>query len=128
MLDEFLKICNFCKRTFSPQQLLDDPDVKPIGMLYDSELAIAYYLFQHEVPDCGTSFTVNVQNFRNLLAEKIPHRRHTMTEECLRHCANIDDFEECRLDCEFAPFRRFLLQMIDRKQIQLAQRAASLLP
>lgn len=120
------KLCNYCKRTFSPQQLAEDPEVRPIGMVYDDEIGKAYYMFQHESEDCGTSFTVNIRDFDPLLEEKIPELRMTLCEGCEEHCVNIKDLQECSQNCEFAPFRRFLLKMIAQKRERLAQRAAEL--
>lgn len=116
MTDQYVKLCNHCKRGFTLQQIVEEPEVTPIGMAYDDYSSSAFYLFQHDADGCGTCFTVNVRRFDDLIGEEIPRQRVVSTAACQERCITIDDLEECDQDCEFAPFRRFLLRMIVGKR------------
>ncbi len=116
MNDDPIRTCPFCKDILTLDRLVSDPLIRPIGMTFGKgSFEHAFYYFQHQTPDCGTSFLVNVLIFSSCLSEPIPKERLTLTESCERHCVNIEDLLECKQPCLFAPFRRFLIKMLEAK-------------
>ena len=111
-----VKQCPSCKASFTLDQLAHDPELKLIGMSFaEDSIECAYYFFQHEVPNCGSSFLVRVDEFRALVHEGIPNERMTFRDCCEEHCVSIKDLSDCRNECYFAPFRRLLIRMMQAK-------------
>jgi hypothetical protein len=119
--DEIVKKCNCCQAHLTAKQLVDDIAVKPIGTAFyeDGDMGTHYYFFQHETPDCGTSFVVDVEHFKQFITEPIPDNVLRLGPSCEGHCVNIDDLSDCGQECHFAPFRRFLLKMLATKKAKL---------
>jgi hypothetical protein len=123
-MDEVLKTCTNCGESFTLGRLATDPLLVPIGMSCDEgEDEVAYYLFQHETPECGTSMLVSVSAFRPLITERIPNELLVGSEACEKHCVNLKDLQVCNQPCFNAPFRRFLLKMIAIKKRRAEERA-----
>lgn len=111
-----VKQCPYCKAPFTLDALANNPDIKLIGMSFaEDSIEWAYYFFQHEVPNCGSSFLVRVDEFRSLVHEGIPTERMTFRDCCEEHCVSISDLGNCRNECYFAPFRRLLIRMMEAK-------------
>ena len=122
MHDANLKQCTVCKVWLSAEDIIKDPDIVPLGM----SLAVdnpekAYYYFIHNVPDCGTTFLIPVEDLAEFVAEAIPTERLTLTDHCEDHCVSIDDLSECHQECYYAPYRRLLLTMFEAKRLAAAQ-------
>jgi len=116
MKEETVKICPFCKANLTLDQLVNDPLIRPIGMMFgEGNIEHAYYFFHHDTDNCGTTFIVNVLTFTPCITEPIPQEKLTLTEPCERHCVNLNDLLECKQPCFFAPYRRFLIRMIHIK-------------
>ena len=114
-LDKPAKVCPGCGRVFSLLELVESPELRPIGMQFiDEELTHNVYYFSHICPDCGTTFVVSVSVFVPLINEPIPPDSLAGTEECDAHCIAIEDLALCSKPCRYAPFRRFLLHMRNR--------------
>ncbi|MFN8177610.1 MAG: hypothetical protein U0167_06775 [bacterium] len=110
------KTCPGCGSVFTLQQILSSPDIEPIGMQFiDPDNANNMYYFNHQCPSCGSTFVVPVNVFLPFIAEPVPDRALTGTEVCERHCLRIDDLNQCHAPCHYAPFRRFLLRMRERR-------------
>lgn len=117
MLDQRIKKCSLCGQWLTAHDVIYDPRVKPIGMAFmDADISTAYYFFQHNAPNCGTSFLVNVQALTPFITEAVPPENKALTECCERHCVSLDDLRACRQECYYAPFRRFLHRMIALKE------------
>ncbi len=82
----------------------------------DNSVEWSYYFFQHEVPNCGSSFLVRVDEFRPLIHEGIPTEKMTFRGCCEEHCVSLNDLSDCKNECYFAPFRRLLIRMIAAKE------------
>jgi len=101
---------------------MNDPDIVPLGMSFTAEsLETAFYYFIHNIPNCGTTFLVPVEELAEYITESIPPDRLTLTERCEEHCVSIDDLAECHQECHFAPYRRLLLKMFEAKRLAAAQ-------
>lgn len=111
-----LKQCPCCGRWITLGDFLTNSEVEPIGMSIDPEDAtLNYYYFNHECAGCGTTFLVDVMAFRTCIEEPIPQNILTGTVDCAGHCTHIEDLAVCRNECRYAPFRRFLLRMREKR-------------
>ena len=115
-LNEEIKKCPGCGAILTAKQIMYDPIIRPIGMAYlgDDE-DTAFYYFQHEIDGCQSSFVVPVDEFKDFIDEEIHPEKLYGTDQCEQHCVNIADLEACCSECYYAPFRRFLLKMIELK-------------
>lgn len=116
MPEKKIKRCALCDIWFTASEIITNPDIKPLGMtIMDDNIDKVYYFFQHTVPDCGTSFMVEVTELAEFITEPIPPNQITFSKSCEGRCARIDDLLECHQECRLAPFRRFLSHMITLK-------------
>ena len=117
MADIRFKKCSYCKAILSIRDIVHNPEIVPIGITFaDDTIDGAYYFFQHETPNCGTSFVLPVQSLRQFIIEPIPAENLAPSDRCPRHCASLRDLSVCRIECFFAPYRRFLLKMVALKR------------
>ncbi len=108
--------CSGCGKQLALQELIDSPEIEPIGMqLDDTNLKFNYYYFNHNDPSCGSTLLVPITEFIPLIHEPIPGSIAAGEEGCGRHCLDVQDLSNCTNECHHAPFRRFLLEMIERK-------------
>ena len=113
------KRCNACRRWFSFDDVLHNPEIRPLGMLVSVNDAYeAYYLFLHDIPICQSSFVIEVDYFKHLLEHVPPPISNFRTNSCEGHCANLMDLEVCGRECRNAPYRRLLLEMQVEKNAQ----------
>ena len=122
MQNEIIKKCPKCGHDFTVEDILHNPDIIPVGMLYNDSQKTACYLFQHEIDYCHSSFAVDIELLRTEIREPIPAETETLSECCEGHCIKINDLAECRQECYYAPFRRLLLRMMELKNIPLPER------
>jgi hypothetical protein len=111
--DRLIKQCPNCGEWFSLRDLLENPEIEPVGMSFesaDSELNV--YYFRHMSERCGSSFVVPVYEFAGLLPEPINAKIRRGLPDCESHCITVDDLAACSQQCMYAPFRRLLLSML----------------
>jgi len=112
-----IKQCPNCKKWFSAVDILESPEVTPIGMHLDSDdSGFNLYFFNHTDGKCNTTFTIEVDKFEPFITEAIPVQNNAGTEDCDNHCTRIDDLEACQMECHYAPYRRFLLSIIKKRE------------
>jgi hypothetical protein len=112
-----IKQCKGCEQWFSADEIVNDPDIRPIGMSFlANDFKRAYFFFQHEIPECRSSFLVDVTLLDQYIDEYIPKASLILTEDCARHCVRLEDLDNCQNACHNAPYRRFLLKMIEIKK------------
>lgn len=112
-----MKECPGCGNRFSGPEIIADPFIKPVGMCFQpNEPNVAYFYFKHEVPDCGASFIVPVAEFREYVREEIPPEVLAESDCCEHHCAKIEDLALCGQNCFNAPFRKFLIKLLELKE------------
>ncbi len=122
-------MCPCCKEWFSLERLATDPVLRLIGMSFDGNgFEVAFYFFQHENSQCGSSFLVAVDAFKSLIDEPIPEHKATLSEGCEGRCTSIEDLQTCKNECYFAPFRRLLLKMMEAKKQPIRPRSEVHLP
>ncbi|RKX20858.1 MAG: hypothetical protein DRP35_05370 [Candidatus Zixiibacteriota bacterium] len=110
------KQCPNCKKWFSVDDFINNNEIQPIGMKLDNNtFALNLYFFNHYNDECKTTFAMRVDDFEEYIDEKIPHKILAKTDECLNHCANLEDLMPCNNECVFAPYRRYLMKLIDNR-------------
>jgi hypothetical protein len=116
MTEHAIKTCPVCKLGLTLHQFEHDPEIVPIGMMFiDDDITKAYYVFQHERAGCGTSLVVPVESFKSAIAEPIPAEIMALKDCCERHCTRLDDLNSCSAPCQFAAFRRHIIDLVARK-------------
>jgi hypothetical protein len=90
---------------------------------------VAYYVFQHDLDDCGSSLLIPVESLRSYILEKdIPAHKLTLSAQCKCHCVNVADLSDCLQACTYAPYRRLLLWMLAIRGELLPQKSGERLP
>ncbi|MEW6051551.1 MAG: hypothetical protein AB1644_10875 [Candidatus Zixiibacteriota bacterium] len=116
MQEKHIKRCGNCGVWLTASDFVNNPDLVPIGMMFiEDDTTTAYYMFQHETPNCRSSLAVPANEFREFIVEPVPDQVLTLSECCKEHCVKLNDLSNCKQPCYFAPFRRFLFQMIEKK-------------
>lgn len=114
-----LKKCPMCQTWFSLDDILENPEIVPIGMMFEpNHPEASFYYFNHMRSDCGSTFVVPVETVASLINESIPPDYLSGSDQCSNHCTQLDDLNVCQVECHHAPFRRFLQQLIkNRRQL-----------
>ena len=126
-----LKQCTGCKKWFSGEDLISDPELEPLGMAFiKGKNAQAFYHFLHHAPDCGTTFLLEADKLKDYIDAPFPSANLMGTDECpledTEHkseatcggdCVDLYDLATCGVECQHAPYRRFLHKMIRMKQL-----------
>ena len=109
------KQCPGCGTKFTLKEIVEGGSVRPIGMKFDDpDLRWNMYYFVHDEAYCGTTFAIPVTRFLPFINEPIPGEVLAGSAECGQHCLRADDTTECHATCLYAPFRRFLLKLMDQ--------------
>ena len=112
-----MKKCPTCGQIFSLDELLSDPSIIPIGMTSDDEVDPEnVYYFTHAVPECGTTFTVPATLFDSARDEPLPDELMLDGQSCSGLCTHIAELRSCQNNCKWAPYRRLLLDMVERRK------------
>ena len=112
------KQCPTCGKVFSLEDLLSDPELVPVGMTSDEEdIPESLYYFTHNIPDCGTTFTIPAREFRPVISERVPEESLRGHIDCPGLCTRISEFRACKNNCHWAPYRRLLIDMVERRKI-----------
>ena len=110
--------CPCCRAWFSSRDILENPEVEPIGMTFDGgDPQFNLFYFNHVVADCGSTFAVAARRFASFLPEPAPPDVLAGTPECEGHCTSLADLAECHSRCHWAPYRRFLLSLQERRTL-----------
>jgi hypothetical protein len=114
---DHFKQCPGCRQWLSLRDILTSRELRPLGLvLAESDYDIGLFYFQHEAPQCRSSFVIPADWFESIIDEPIPENVKTGTERCEGRCIRIDDWAACLNDCRHAPYRRLLIRMLkDRK-------------
>ena len=106
------KQCPGCERWFSLRDFLENPEIRPLGLTFESsDYETNLFYFKHAVDGCYTTFLVPSVRFMSAVDEPIPTQVKTLRDGCESLCVNFDDWVECQNDCFHAPFRRLLRRM-----------------
>lgn len=120
MSDERFKRCPACDQWFTLKDILDNPELEPVGLSFEEGFPQAnLFYFQHANGLCNSSFVIPVAQLIQLIDEPIPENILGGTDKCSAHCTQLDDWAACGQDCYYAPFRRFLINLIKRKGLSV---------
>jgi len=109
------KVCPGCGTKFTLREIVEGGSVRPVGMKFDDpELQWNMFYFKHDEDYCGATFAIPVTRFLPFMDEPIPGEVLTGEEGCNGHCLDQTDTHECSRPCLYAPFRRFLLRLMDQ--------------
>ena len=113
-----LKQCPNCGTWFSAADIMYSGRIEPIGMqVEDPENPEAcFFYFNDLAAYCQTTFVVPATAFTPFLEESIPDKVLFYSKECDGHCTRLDDLADCNRECRWAPYRRFLLSLIERRR------------
>ena len=110
------KTCTGCKMEFTLEDILQKAEIIPQGMqIEDDDMNWNMFYFNHECAGCGSTFLIPVSEFLALIDEPIPSTLRAGTDLCEQHCTSLKDLSACSQDCRYAPFRRFLIKMLNEK-------------
>jgi hypothetical protein len=116
MPGDYIKKCDVCGAQFTAREFAESPMLVPIGiMALDEDACDPYFLFQHDTDDCGSSVLIRVTELREFVTEESHQPLLMLSEQCERHCVNLNDTAACTQECRIAPYRRFLNQLIEKK-------------
>lgn len=110
--------CPCCDTWFSIHDILESPEVEPLGMAFDEcnkDFNLLY--FNHLGPRCGSTFTVEARRFEPFLSEMAPPEVMAGRPDCEHHCTSMDNLAECRSECRWAPYRRFMVRLRARRNL-----------
>lgn len=112
------KQCPRCGQWFSMRDLLQNPEIKPLGLTFESsDYETNLFYFEHTVENCRTTFIVPSIKFIPAIDEPIPTQVKTLREGCEGWCVKLEEWLECQNDCFHAPFRRLLRRMARNRNI-----------
>ena len=118
MTDQPVKQCPKCGEWFTFQDIVESPAIQPRGMVLDEEAPYNLFYFDHCREGCGTTFTMQIEDFSELIDEPVPREALAWSEDCARQCMTIDDVSLCEQPCRYAPFRRFLLTTLEKTPVK----------
>ena len=103
-MTNIIKKCTGCGLEMTAEQIINDPNIRPIGMSFiDIDADSAFYFFQHDIDNCGTCFVVKVDKFTDFIDENIPAKNMKLSKSCSRHCTDIKSLNECGNNCHKFP-------------------------
>jgi hypothetical protein len=115
-IEKFMQ-CPFCNQWLSSREVIESDTVEPMGLsLGDDDIEWNYYYFRHRTGNCGTTFTIPAEDFNPFLTESVPNKIRTGQNVCEGRCLTMKDHQECRQECHWAPYRRFLIRMKESRQ------------
>lgn len=116
-LSKPFKTCPTCFETWSTRDgFISDVHLELNGYQADlDELDQGLFYFTHYKPNCGTTMTIEVRDFKSLYSGEICSERKTDSKECPRYCFNKEQLDKCDVSCECA-FVREIIQIIKNRK------------
>lgn len=115
------KRCPSCGEEFSIRDLISSREIMPLGMSsQENKPELNVFYFQHDVPQCGSTFIVPVEEFVELIEEPVPLNNFYRTHACENHCDSALALAHCDQRCVYAPYRRLLLSLLDASETEPA--------
>lgn len=104
------KVCPTCEYAWPDRDtFLADPCVITAGYQVNFvNLGAGFFLFNHDIPGCGTSFALEAGAFTDMHDGPIFERRRNGTDDCAGHCLHESDLDPCKEECECAYVRDVL--------------------
>jgi len=106
-----------CGHWFSINDIMEDPQVRPLGMkVNDEDFSINLFFFNHECENCGSTFTIPARDLMPLIDGDVPESVLTGSTKCEGHCLKLTDLDVCDQECAYAPFRKLLRDMLANRR------------
>ena len=104
------KECTNCHyKWFDRGVFLSDPAVELVGYQVNyGKLQAGFFLFNHSIRDCGTSFAVEAGRFTDMHDGPIFESRAKVPEDCPGYCQDKHKLDACDTECECAYVRDVL--------------------
>ena len=104
------KTCSACDMVWTRRaEMLADPYVQLVGYQVNLvEPGLGLLLFNHDLEECGTTFSIEAHDFRDLYQGEIYETKLFGTEECPEYCLHHGMLEACPRRCECAWVREVL--------------------
>lgn len=111
------KICPNCSEVWQTREnFISDNQLELNGYKADFEkLEYGLFFFTHKKPNCCSTMTIRVLDFKDLYPGEIYTERKTESEECPRYCLEKEQLDRCNAFCECA-FVREIIQILKVKE------------
>ena len=98
------KTCPLCHYDWQDRKkFLSDPNISLVGYQVNfGDLRAGFFLFTHEIPDCGTSMAIDAGKFTDMHDGPIFKERMEGTEACPGYCLHQTSLKPCPSHCECA--------------------------
>ena len=116
-MDSIFKKCPCCNEEWTTQELfLGDRNLEIVGYKADfKKLEYGLFFFNHQIPNCNSTITIETNMFFNLYSGKKYTERKTGSEDCKGYCKNLNQLSRCDALCECA-FVREILRIIRNRE------------
>ena len=113
-----VKQCPGCGNRLSINDILNDPDVRPIGMHTESNNHKLHgMVFQHDSPYCQSSFQIDLESLAPLVSTSGRVEMCNIPTECDRRCLTAYQDDPCPLNCSFTPYHELMLKMLRSREV-----------
>ena len=111
---KIFKFCPCCGSKWDDREaLLNDAAVKLIGYQVDFTTPdLGLLLFNHETPDCGTTFSLQAASFKDMYDGPVYEDRLTGGADCPGYCLYKSALEACPAACE-CDWVREIIQLLN---------------
>jgi hypothetical protein len=117
------KQCPGCRVWFSADEIIESPNIEPVGMVLEGdETPMNLYYFNHLCPTCQTTFTIPVDDFKPFIKSDQDCVVVAGSQKCEKHCFELEDCSPCRQKCFYAPYRKFLKEMMKTRGMLVTQK------
>ena len=107
------KECPSCHHAWRErEEFLSDPTLRVVG--YQANMAnmmAGLFLFQHDVPECGTSLAIAAEEFADMHRGPIFEKCLYGTDRCPGYCMSSQSLLPCPAKCECAYVRDVLQEI-----------------
>jgi len=112
-----IKQCPGCGNWLSINDILNSPDVLPIGMHIESaNHKLHGMVFQHDSPRCQSSFQIDLESLAPLVSTSDRSERCSIPTECDRRCLTAYRDDPCPLNCSFTPYHELMLKILQSRK------------
>jgi len=107
------KQCPMCGTWFTVDDIIHSPEIAPIGMMAQIDNPEKnFFFFNHLRDGCHSTFAVSAEKFAPFITETVPEKVRFGEDVCPGHCASLGELAACQTACRWAPYRRFLLDLV----------------
>jgi hypothetical protein len=117
---EQFKKCPGCGEWFSLDDVYDNSDLLPTGLIVDPKNSNHCTLhFVHLKQDCRTSFVIHSREFATAMGLGLDNGVGFGGPDCSGLCAHIDELQMCQSQCRIRAFRELMISLVNRRTAQV---------